>query len=203
MNKEERQLFKLLDGKTKQKWKEFKKYYLNDSKPFINKIARDYPKAFPVHILKQIKKIDKRKYDSAACILRGALPYAILFESYGWKIHYLICGRKNEEVVYDKYKLRFNKNVDKTLKQIKGKKILIIENNSFSGNTPYRTVLELKKTFNIKKPDLFLDYLVKNNVFQKNKERINSFGKVFVASDLKVTKKERNSLLKEFILRLK
>lgn len=122
MNQQEKQLFKLLDEKTKQKWKRFERYYVSDSKPFINKISRDYPKAFPVHILKQIKKIDKRKYDSAVCILRGALPYSILFESSGWEIHYLICGRKNEKMVYDKFKLRFNKNMDRSLKQIKGKR---------------------------------------------------------------------------------
>lgn len=196
MKKEERQLFELLDRRTKQKWKQFEKYYTKDSKPFINKILRDYKKSFPVHILKQIKRINKTDYDSAVCILRGALPYAILFESCGWKIHYLICGRKNEKIVQDKSKLRFSKGVDKSISQITGKKILIIENNSFSGNTPYRTALELKKSFSIKKPDLFLDYLVKGSIFQKNKKRINAFRKIFIASKLKTTEREKISLIK-------
>jgi len=167
-------LFKKLENITKKRFKKFKKYYIHDSKKFFNKISRDYGKSkkFPVQILKTIKKIKKENYDSGVCVLRGALPYAILFEANGWKIHYILCGRKNELMVRDKDKLRFNKNVDKTLNQIKNKKVLIIENNSFSGNTPYRTALELKESFSIKKPDLFLDYLVENNLFEKNKKEL-------------------------------
>ncbi|MFW6047366.1 MAG: hypothetical protein ACOCP4_06255 [Candidatus Woesearchaeota archaeon] len=198
------QLFNLVDKITHEKFKRFKKFYENDSKKFLNKIDRDYKKTknFPAHVLKQIKQIDKQKYDSAVCILRGALPYALLFEADGWKIHYVICGRINEQIVRDKNKLRFNKSIDKTLSQITGKKILLIENNSFSGNTPYRTTLELKKTFNIKKPDLFLDYFCKNNVFETNQKRMNAFGKFFVASKLKVSKKEKDKLVQEFLDKL-
>jgi len=207
------QLFNLLDKKTKKKWKKFSKYFVNDSKSFANKILRDYTKKsyaqhqndFPVHVLKQIKKIDKTKYDSAVCILRGALPYAILFEVEGWKIHYVICGRKNEKFVKNKFQLRFNKSIDKTLKQVKGKKVLLIENNSFTGNTPYRTFLELKKSFSIKKPDLFLDYLVmhgRNNPFKENEKRLGYFGKIYLASKLKVSKRERTNLIEEFLKKL-
>ena len=198
------QLFNLVDKLTQEKFKRFKKLYENDSKKFLNKIDRDYKKSknFPAHVLKQIKQIDKQKYDSAVCLLRGALPYAILFEANGWKIHYVICGRINEQFVRDKNKLRFNKSIDKTLPQITGKKVLFIENNVFSGNTPYRSALELKKAFNIKKPDLFVDYFCKGNVFETNQKRMNAFGKFFVASKLKVSKKERDKLVQEFLDKL-
>jgi len=205
MKKEDKQLFGILDKKTKERFKKFHKYYINDSKKFVNKISRDYEKSgkFPVQILKIIKRIKKKDYDSAVCILRGALPYAILFESYGWKVHYILCGRRNERIVKNKSELRFNKSVDKTISQIKGKKILIIENNIFSGNSPYKTILELKKSFKIKKPDLFVDYFVKNNVFQKDKKKMNSIGKIFIASKTNVSNEEAGKLIKEFIERLK
>jgi hypothetical protein len=205
------QLFNLLDKLTQEKFKQFKKLYENDSKKFLNKIDRDNKKSkkFPANILKQIKQIDKQKYDSAVCILRGALPYALLFEANGWKIHYVICGRKNEKIAKDKNQLRFNKSFDKTLPQITGKKVLLLENNSFTGNTPYRTALELKKAFNIKKPDLFLDYFVPElswakhiKRFETNQKRKNAFGKFFVASKLKVSKKEKDKLVQEFLDKL-
>ena len=205
------QLFNLLDKLTQKKFKRFKKLYENDSKKFLNKIDRDNKKSknFPANILKQIKQIDKQKYDSAVCILRGALPYALLFEANGWKIHYVICGRKNEKIAKDKNQLRFNKSFDKTLPQITGKKVLLLENNSLTGNTPYRTALELKKAFNIKKPDLFLDYFVPElswakhiKRFETNQKRKNAFGKFFVASKLKVSKKEKDKLVQEFLDRL-
>jgi hypothetical protein len=199
------ELFELLSKKTKKKFKVFEKYFLNDTKKFINKIDRDYTKTkkFPTHILKQIKQIDKSKYDSAICILRGALPYALLFEAEGWKIHYLICGRKNQKIDLNKNLLRFNKSVDKTIKEISRKRVLFIENNSYSGNTSYRTLLELKKSFKIKKSDLFLDYFCKKNIFEKNKKRINSFGKIFVASKIKTSEKEKTKLVEEFIRKIK
>jgi len=205
------QLFNLLDKLTQEKFKRFKKLYENDSKKFLNKIDRDNKrsKKFPTNILKQIKQIDKQKYDSAVCILRGALPYALLFEANGWKIHYVICGRKNEKIAKDKNQLRFNKSFDKTLPQITGKKVLLLENNSLTGNTPYRTSLELKKAFNIKKPDLFLDYFVPElswakhiKRFETNQKRKNAFGKFFVASKIKVSKKEKDKLVQEFLDRL-
>jgi hypothetical protein len=200
----ELQLFEILNKKTHDRFKRFRIFYETDTKKFVNKIDRDYKKSkkFPVHILKQIKLIDKNKYDSGVCILRGALPYSLLFQADGWKIHYVICGRKNEQFVHDKLKLRFNKNVDKTLKKIRNKRVLLIENNSFSGNTPYRTVLELKKDYKIKKPDLFLDYFIKKNIFQRNKKRVNSFGRIFIASRLKVSKNERKQLVEEFVNKL-
>ena len=81
--------------------------------------------------------------------------------------------------------------------------ILFIENNSYSGNTSYRTLLELKKSFKIKKSDLFLDYFCKKNIFEKNKKRINSFGKIFVASKIKTSEKEKTKLVEEFIRKIK
>ncbi len=205
------QLFNLVNKLTQKKFGRFKKIYEGDSKKFLNKINRDYKESgkFPAHVLKQIKKIDKRKYDSAVCVLRGALPYALLFEAYGWKIHYVICGRRNEKVAESKEQLRFNKSVDKTLRQIAGKKVLLLENNSLKGITPYRTALELKKAFKIKKPDLFLDYFVPELSwakhilrFEKNRKIKNAFGKIFVASRLKVSKREREQLVQEFLEKL-
>ncbi len=206
-------LFKLLDKKTKERWKKFSKYYLKDSKKFINRISRDYEKAgmFPVHVLKQIKRIDKKKYDSAVCVLRGALPYTILFEADGWKIHYIMCGRRNEEIFKKK---RFNMSVDKSLKQIKGNKILIIENNSPTGNTPIIVRDNLRKKLGIKKPDLFLDYfyLNKNKIpkwlkkvgpFWKTKKKLNKFGKIYEASSIKVNNIEKKKLIREFLEKLK
>ncbi len=211
--KKEGQLFSLLNKKVGEKWEKFSRYYVNDSKSFINKIKRDYGKKghFPTHILKQIKNIPKEDYDSAVCVLRGALPYAILFEAQGWKIHYLICGRKNENVLKKK---RYNQSIDRTLKQIKGKKILIIENNSPSGDTPILVSKRLRNSLKIQKPDLFLDYfiqnkknfpdwLIKKGPFWKTKNKLNNFGKIYEASSIKVSEKEKEQLIEEFLDKLK
>ena len=201
--------------KSKQKFSRFKKYYVKDSKKFINKIQRDYKKTgqFPYYILKSIKKIDKSKYDSAVCVLRGAIPYAVLFESLGWQIHYVLCGRKNEKHARTEKDLRFNGNIDSTIKKIKNKKILIIENNSLTGNTPGRTLSELKNNFNIKKPDLFLDYFVdpsflgkninKKLFFKFNKKKQKRFNKIILASKEKVLISEKNKLIDEYLKVLK
>jgi len=194
-------LFQLLDKKCKSRYSHFKKYYAKDSKKFINKIQRDY-KEFPGHVLKTIKGIKKSDYDSAVCILRGALPYALLFEADGWNIHYLICGRVNEKVVFDKMMLRFDDTIDPGLAQIKNKRVLIIDNNSFSGNTPVRVALELKNKYDVKKPDLFLDYFCKNNIFESNRKRTNMFGKIIVASNTKVADDEKTALVSEFLAKI-
>ncbi|MEA3329540.1 MAG: hypothetical protein U9Q06_02235 [Nanoarchaeota archaeon] len=211
--KRDKELFKILDKKTKLKWKRFSKYFENDSKKFINKISRDYEMngKFPVHVLKQIKEIPKSKYYSAVCVLRGALPYSILFEAEGWKIHYVICGRKNEDVLKKK---RFNKSVDKSLKQVTNKKILILENNSPSGDTPTLVRDNLIENFNIKKPDLFLDYFImgkenlpkwlsKKGAFWKTKKKLKKFGKVYESVNQKVSKKEHENLVNGFLEKVK
>lgn len=202
-------LFKLIDRSSQEKWKRFKKFYENDSKPFINKISRDYEKTgkFPIHVLKTIKSIDREKYDSAVCILRGGLPYSVLFEANGWKIHFVLCGRKNEQ----HGKLRFSQSVDKTLKNIKGKKILLIDNNSPSGNTPTLVLKKLSKSLSIKKPDLFLDYFICDDktppwlkkAFWKNKDKLRNYGQLFVARKIKLKETERGCLVNEFINKLR
>ncbi|MFT4326719.1 MAG: hypothetical protein ACMXYK_04415 [Candidatus Woesearchaeota archaeon] len=201
MHTKDQLLFEQLNKCTKQIFKSFEKWYKNDSKKFLNKINRDYKESnnFPAHILKQITLIDKSKYHSAVCILRGALPYALLFEAYGWKVHYVICGRKNETFVSDMNKLRFNKSIDRTLKEITKKKVLLIENNIYTGNTPYRVTLELKKAFQIQKPDLYIDYICKDNTYEKNKMIMNAFEKKYIASTIKVSKKEKDRLINEFL----
>ena len=222
MNSLDKQLFDIIESKTNQIWKKkYQKYYTGDSKKFINRIKRDYlvykrfpefKDKFPSNILKTIKKIPRDKYDSAVCLLRGALPYALLFESCGWKVHYILCGRKKEiNVSGDKSKLRFNKSIAPRINKIKGKKILIIENNSPSGTTPILASEKLKKDLKIKKPDLFLDYYFheKNapkwlfEPFWKTKKKQSKFGKIYVAQSLKVSKKEHEELIKEFLEKLK
>ena len=206
--KKDKLLFKLLEEKTNERWKRFSKFYENDSKPFINKISRDYKKTgkFPIHVLNVINLIDKDKYDSGVCILRGGLPYSVLFEANGWKIHYVLCGRKNEQ----HGKLRINQNVDRTLKNIRGKKVLFIENNSPTGNTPTKVLDKLRKTLFIKKPDLFLDYFFYDiptpswlkKPFWKNKERLKKYNKIFVSKKIKVRESQREKLVNEFIDKL-
>jgi hypothetical protein len=209
MNKNDEKLFKLVNKKSNVRWKRFAKYYANDSKPFINKLSRDYESTgkFPYHVLKMIKKIPIKEYDSAVCVLRGALPYSVLFELMGWKVHYVVCGRRNEE----NQNRRFNRSVDKTLDQIKGKKVLLIENNSPSGNTPLMVALKLKKSLNIKKPDLFLDYFfpdkkkpkwmtkLKITPFWENKKKLSNFGKVYESTSLKIKPGEGKKLVQEFL----
>lgn len=209
--KEDKELFELLDKKTQSIYKNYENYYQKDIKPFFNKISRDYEKTgrFPVHVLKMIKKIQKKDYDSAVCILRGGIPYALLFEATGWKIHCVRCGRKGMYSSPNRADLIFNENVDNSLNEIKGKKVLLIDNNSPSGNTPLRTLEELRRLYQIKKPDLFLDYYFPpwehsnpgwlKKPFWLNKPRMEKFGKIFVAFDLKVSDKEHKELVKEFL----
>ena len=202
-------LFDLLEKRTQKTWKRFSKYYENDTKPFINKISRDYKGkvVIPIHLLKQIKDIDKSKYFAAVCILRGGLPYSELFKADSWKIYYILCGRKNEK----NFTQRFSRSVDKNLSQIANKKLLIIENNSPTGNTCSRVVRELKKAYDIKKSDLFLDYYFLDKkkpswlkkAFFENKKNLSNFGEVYVASNKKVSKKEGEILIKEFSEKLK
>jgi hypothetical protein len=214
--KKDRVLFNLVDKKAQQKWKRFSKYYKNDSKPFINRISRDYEKSgkFPVHVLKMIKKIPLKKYDSAICILRGGLAFVPLFEALGWKIHYVISGRVNEVIETN----RFSKSVDRSIRSINKKKVLLIENNSLTSKTPVKVVDELSRAFKIQKPDMFLDYFLWNlnhlpgpysarsvrlSRQFKGKYRHDKFGKIYEARNLKVGKKERDGLIEDFIRRLK
>jgi hypothetical protein len=210
--KEDIQLFNLVNKKSQKLWKRFEKYYAGDTKLFINKINRDYKEIgkFPLHVLRTIKKIPKEKYHSAVCILRGGLPYSVLFQALGWKIHYVLCGRKNEQ--HDV--LRFNKNVDKSLEKIRGKKILLIENNSPRGKTPGMVADNLAKNFRIKKPDLFLDYysMPKREAtwmrekrivpFWKNKKILSKFGKVYEAVSERGSK-EDIKIIREFVTALR
>jgi len=204
--KQDNELFDEIDRKTRGLWSSFRRFYSGDSKPFYNKIDRDYKSSgrFPVQVLKAIKGIPRENYDSAVCILRGALPYSTLFEAEGWKVHYLICGRKNGETASNPEELRFNKSVDRTLPEISGKKVLLIDNNCFTGNSPVRTALELEDSYGIKRPDLFLDYLVPNGTFRGDKEKQGQFGNIYIASEIDVKKEEeRQRLMKEFLEKLK
>jgi len=213
MSELDKRAFELVDRLVKKRWKRFGKYFVNDSKVFGNKLSRDYGCSgkFPVHVLKMIKSIPVDKYDSAVCVLRGALPYSVIFEAYGWKVHYLICGRRNEVPVSFGHELRFSKSVDRSIDNIKGKKVLILENNSPSGRTPLRVAEELRRVFGVKKPDLFLDYFSLNRKimpwlkrpFWKNEERLGKFVRVWEASGLKVGKKEREDLLLDFLDRVR
>jgi hypothetical protein len=210
--KEDDQLFNIVNKKSLDLWKRFKGHYVNDSKPFINKIIRDYKKSrnFPLHILRMIIKIPREKYHSAVCILRGGLPYSVLFQAIGWKVHYVLCGRKNKQ--HDV--LKFDKNVDKSLENIRGKKVLLIENNSPRGKTPGMVADNLVKNFKIKKPDLFLDYYAmpkretlwmrENGIvpFWKNEKALKKFGKIYEASSIKGSKKDIK-IIREFLDRLK
>ena len=80
---------------------------------------------------------------------------------------------------------------------------------NFFVNETFNSIWELKKAFNIKKPDLFLDYFVPElswakhiKRFETNQKRKNAFGKIFVASKIKVSKKERDKLVQEFLDKL-
>ncbi|MEI6731971.1 MAG: hypothetical protein WCK90_04815 [archaeon] len=208
-------LFKEVNRLYKKRFKRFAKYYLNDSKKSVNKLSRDYEKSgkFPVHIIKAISSIKKEEYNSAVCILRGALPYSVLFEAYGWKVHYVLCGRRNGWPKPDMMSKRFNMNVDRSIKNIRGKKVLLIENNVFNAASSRRVYLELKNSLNIKKPSLFIDYYVprtshmlkfpKSAFLEYNPNLRKSFGKIYVASRFNVSKAERENLIKDTLDRIR
>ncbi len=220
-SKEDEKLFKVLDKKTQKIYSKFKKYYIGDPKVFVNKISRDYEPSgkFPAHVLKTVASIDLSEYDFGVCILRGGIPYSELFKVRGLPVVYILCGRRKKYSPKKRSDLRFNKDVDKKLKNIKGKKVLLIENNSPTGNTPLRVYEELKKAYKIKKPDLFLDYFLPDydfidktkrgkipkwldKPFWKNEKRLNKFGKIYRASRFKVNEKEEKILKKDFLLKL-
>jgi len=222
MKTQDKKLFNILDKRTQKVYGKFKKYYVGDPKAFVNKISRDYESSgkFPIHVLKTVESIDLSKYDFGVCILRGGIPYSELFKIKGLPIVYVLCGRTEKHSPKKRSDLKFDKNVDKNLKNIKGKKVLLIENNSPTGNTPLRTYEELKKTYKIKKPDLFLDYFLPDydsiggtkrrklpfwldKPFWKNEKRLEKFGKIYRASTYKVSEKESKILKKDFLLKLK
>jgi len=214
----DKELFKELDKRTQKIYSKFKKYYIGDPKVFVNKISRDYEPSekFPAHVLKTVASIDLSKYDFGVCILRGGIPYSELFKMKGLPIVYVLCGRTEKHSPKKRSELKFNKDVDKNLKKIEGKKVLLIENNSPTGNTPLRVYEELKKAYKIKKPDLFLDYFLPDydsiggtkkrklpfwldKPFWKNEKRLNKFGKIYRASKFKVIEKEAKMLKKDFL----
>ncbi len=197
----DKQLFQALDRAAQAKYKQFALAYAQDSKQFINKILRDYEASerFPVHVLQTIKSIPKSKYDSAVCILRGGLPYSLLFEADGWKMHYVVCGRKNEEFG----NLRFDATIDPTLKKIQGKKVLLIENNSHTGNSPGTVANELTTRYKIQQPDLFLDYFCPGGSFSSDKDKLAQYSRIYVAREADVASEaERQKLIKEFLTKL-
>jgi uracil phosphoribosyltransferase len=203
----DKQLFSILDKLSKKRFKKFEKYYKKDSKPFINKISRDYEKTgkFPSHILKTIIHLNSKSYDSAVCVLRGALPYSILFEAYGWKIHYVISGRKNESFTKSK---RTNISVDKKIQEIKDKKVIFLENNIATGDSVVIALEKLKKRHNLAKPDLFLDYFCDNKKYKffsmkENKNYIKKFGEIFEAKNTRVSRSEHQKLIKDCLDRVR
>ncbi|MBN1923481.1 MAG: hypothetical protein JW791_01835 [Nanoarchaeota archaeon] len=216
--------------------KYFKKYFDLDDKKFINKINRDYAERnkeaygpdweekvgekfikannkFPTHVVKTIKSINKRDYDFIICILRGALPYTMLFEIFGWKgrIKYVICGRKKgQNWTFKKEEVRYDEIED--LSVLKGKKVLLVENNIATAKTPLRVFEELKNRHGVESADLFIDYIaplydpkIKSYVpalVTTNPGILKPFNKRIIALNTKVSSEEDTQIKKELLEKL-
>ncbi len=200
----DKEIFSLFNPLVQKKFKRFKKYYVQDSKRFINKVDRDYSKTgFPVHVINTFEKIKENNYDYLVCILRGGLPYSTIFEVMGAPdAKYVICGRINENITLDKYKLRYDESADSTLSRIKDKNILLVENNSFSGNTSLRVLEELEK-YRFSSADLFLDYIIPGSILDLNRLLLKPFGKVYIAREAEPANKGHEKIKRRFLSKLK
>jgi hypothetical protein len=180
----------------------FNKFYLKKNifgvpKDPENKLSRDYKHTgFPAHVLKTIRAIG-RSYDCIICVLRGGLPYTMIFELYGYKnVRYVWCSGSGASGSLG------YKEVGPSLKCIKNKRILIVDNNAFTGNTPLRVFNELKQRYDFKSADLFLDYIVPASPLMLNGSPLRQFSKVIIARKTPVLI-GKDSLKKDFLARLK
>ncbi|MBT4110456.1 hypothetical protein HOE37_01220 [Candidatus Woesearchaeota archaeon] len=187
--------------------KKFHKYFKNDLKSFVDQFHRDHRlKGFPSYILSSTQSIiSKKDYNYIICILRGGLTQTLLFELLDFsknKIKYVKCGRIHGKHAKTENDLSFKE--ISSLRQIAGKKILIIDNNLFNGNTVKRVCSELNEKYKPAKISLCLDYICPGAPFEK-KKLAKLFSKVYEAKTERVTlnKSELRKIKLSLIQRLK
>lgn len=166
-------LLRLTTQKAEKRYrKHFAHLYQKDRKGYIDKFFRDYNQTgIPHKIISTMagfKGTFGWKMDYIICILRGGLPYAVLFEAMGFpkdRVIHISCSRNytgtgNGRDVILNY-------TDPNIQHIKGKKILIVENNTFEGKTLIRTMPLIKK-YKPKSIQIFLDYMGKQGITKKD-----------------------------------
>ena len=179
----------------------FADFYKNDKKGYIDKFFRDYNlHGFPDSVLNTILKFKGSRgwnFDYVVCVLRGGIPYTTLFEALGLsqdRIIYLGCSRDYDKGTNEgglKVKMTYE---DPKLHYIKGRKVLIVENNVFEGKT-LKMIVPMIKRFKPKKLRVFLDYLGKDTGGLSKEELCKSINLEF--KNVHVARSERtvNNLL--------
>lgn len=130
-------------------------------RPFVDKLFRDYRlSGFPGHVLAAASRISEtEKFDLQICILRGGLPYALLFELLTGRTgatRHVACVRRGGS--------RFSPDlvvspVDFSPLEIRGARVLLVDNNVLSGATLHAVV----GTLAVAEPAsvcVFVDYVV-------------------------------------------
>jgi hypothetical protein len=136
----DRLLLRLLAGYTASAWRRLvaaHPFLARSGRPFVDKLFRDYRlTGFPDHMLATASRIsESRDFDRHICILRGGLPYALLFDllsggSAG--LRHVACGRPggsrySPDVVVSP--------VDFSVGDVRAARILLIDNNILTGAT--------------------------------------------------------------------
>lgn len=112
--------------------------YAHDTKPFLDRLFRDHMLSGLPNTLLQITQeiVDKGDYEYLLGILRGGLPYCMLFELLGWprdRIRYVGIGRKNVAFSLDPALLRWSYTDD--LRCLKRRRVLLVDNIIVTGGT--------------------------------------------------------------------
>ena len=200
-------IFEKLAEQSQRTYQLISPYFKDDTKPFVNKITRDYQERgdgqFPVYLLGAIKSIPRTEYDSAVVLCRGGLPYGKLFEAAGWKVHYVRAGRKyktddwQHETEWNPQNLVYDDHLDPSMKEIQGKRVLVVDNNVLSGITPLRAAQELRSRYDVS-PDLFIDYFVEGTTPQTKSTLGNTFGTIYTAREMRFNPSNNAALKREF-----
>ena len=208
----DQKLFSLSKDITKKKFNiSFFPICTNNGFIFKDKLIRDYTEekigsakeafaplnnltgTYPAHILKAISLLNKSDYYCVLTILFGGLPYGIIFEIYGWDIKYVVCKHRDKNYKNKDPKL-FYYEVD-NLQSLKGKRILLVDNNIYSGNTVLLVLDKLINRYSVKTVDLFVDYIVPKSLGQlspiiNDPSLLNEFNKKIISINTKITKEE-------------
>ncbi|HEX2046190.1 MAG TPA: phosphoribosyltransferase family protein [Acidimicrobiales bacterium] len=131
--------------------------------PFVDKIYRDYRlEGLPEGLVAAIEEIAlSGTYDLVVCVLRGGLPLALLLELCGYptgRLRHVVCTRPSGSHLDPSLVYR---PLDLTLEDVRGRSVLVVDNNVARGRTLARVTRELRAG-RPARLDAFADYMLQD-----------------------------------------
>lgn len=146
---------------TRERFRRFRRFYLGDAeRPFLDKFYRDYCQTgVPRSLVTRLSQIARNDaFDLYIGVLRGGLPYLLLLEALGIpasKIRHVVCGRTTGSHLGEG--MRFEA-AGFSPGELKGRRILLIDNNLMTGKTLELALRELE-AYGPASVSILLDYV--------------------------------------------